>query len=202
MKKFLHRRTVVAILIGTAGIAVASADQIISDDLIVNGGSVCVGSECVDGEFFAFDSVRIRGPEPRLEFLDTSNSGSFPSDDWKIGISDDGTGGASFLFVDHDNSGARVLQMTSDGSVALGAASELVPGAISVGSMGNERPIVHVAAGVDDTDAVNMGQFQTFQDDVFARLGSDADDFDQRLTDIQARIDDLVNRVDALSETE
>ncbi|WP_237164592.1 YadA-like family protein [Paraburkholderia dokdonensis] len=51
---------------------------------------------------------------------------------------------------------------TADNSVALGANSVAdQANTVSVGSAGNERRITNVAAGVNPTDAVNMGQFQS-----------------------------------------
>lgn len=52
-------------------------------------------------------------------------------------------------------------QATAEGAVALGAGSAAdQANTVSVGAVGNERRIVHVAAGVDRTDAVNVGQLR------------------------------------------
>ncbi len=37
----------------------AVADQVILDDLIVDG-SACIGFDCVNGESFGFDTIRIK----------------------------------------------------------------------------------------------------------------------------------------------
>jgi len=53
---------------------------------------------------------------------------------------------------------------TADNSVAIGVNSVAERGnAISVGAAGAERAIVHVAAGTDDTDAVNVAQLRQAQ---------------------------------------
>ena len=53
----------------------------------------------------------------------------------------------------------------ADNSVALGAGSVASKAnTVSVGSAGKERTISHVAAGKDDTDAVNVSQLKTSQE--------------------------------------
>ena len=58
--------------------AVATKDQVILDDLIVDG-SGCVGFDCVNGESFGFDTLRLKENNTRIKFQDTSNSASFPT---------------------------------------------------------------------------------------------------------------------------
>lgn len=176
----------------------AQADDLVNDDLIVVG-SLCTGPACEEGELFSSDTVRIKGPDPVLNLLDTSTSSGFASADWTIGVTDDGMGGPSRLFVEDEVSGTRMLHLDVDGGVALGADAEVVNGAVSVGSNGNERRILHVADAVDDTDAVNYRQFQSVLDDVAESVGVDADALDQRLDDLQERISDLTTRVDELA---
>jgi autotransporter adhesin len=66
------------------------------------------------------------------------------------------------------NSGSRSVaigagsQATADNAVALGAGSVADrANAVSVGSAGNERQIVNVADGTEDTDAVNVRQLKS-----------------------------------------
>jgi len=55
-------------------------------------------------------------------------------------------------------------QASADNSVALGAGSVATKSnSVSVGSAGKERSISHVAAGNDDTDAVNLSQLRKAQ---------------------------------------
>ena len=63
--------------------AQVAADNVIRDDLIVDG-SACVGFDCVNGESFGFDTMRLKENNLRLHFQDTSSSASFPSNDWRI----------------------------------------------------------------------------------------------------------------------
>ena len=163
------------------------ADEVINDDLIV-GGSMCVGLGCADGEDFLFDTIRLISDNPQISFEDTSTAAGFTTQDWTIGM-EDGPSGTSVFFVKDASTAAAVLQMASSpsGGVALGANAVLVEDAISVGDTGMERRITHVEAGIDPTDAVNMGQFADFQTGIATELSN-----------IAARIDALTARLDAL----
>ena len=67
------------------------ADQVILDDLIVDG-SACIGFDCVNGESFGFDTLRLKENNLRIKFQDTSSSASFPSRDWQITANDSANG--------------------------------------------------------------------------------------------------------------
>ena len=163
------------------------ADEVILDDLIVDG-SICIGLGCVADEEFGFDTIRLVSDNPQIRFQDTSNTASFPTQDWTMGVDDDALN-TSIFFVKDAIADAFVLQMASSpsGGVALGAGAELVENSVSVGAAGSERRITHVAAGSDATDAVNMAQFALFQTDIASQL-----------VDISTRIDALTARLDAL----
>ena len=74
-----------AVLIAAAAcltlIPQARADQVILDDLIVDG-SACIGFDCVNGESFGFDTIRIKENNLRIRAQDTSSTASFPTNDW------------------------------------------------------------------------------------------------------------------------
>jgi hypothetical protein len=96
-----------ACLVGLALIFTASpaaADQVILDDLIVDG-SLCVGLDCVNGESFGFDTIRLKENNLRVHFMDTSNSASFPTVDWRIRINDSSNGGGSYFAVEDASAG-------------------------------------------------------------------------------------------------
>jgi uncharacterized coiled-coil protein SlyX len=79
-------------------------DQIILDDLIVDG-SICAGMDCVNGEAFGFDTIRLKENNLRIKFQDTSNSGSFPTRDWQITANDSTNGGAEKFSIDDIDGG-------------------------------------------------------------------------------------------------
>ncbi|WP_153914063.1 hypothetical protein [Shewanella sp. TC10] len=82
-----------------------SADNQINDDLIVVG-SACLGQDCVNGESFGFDTLRLKENNLRIKFQDTSTSASFPSNDWQITANDSENGGANKFSID-DITGGR-----------------------------------------------------------------------------------------------
>ena len=75
----------------------AMADQVINDDLIVTF-SECIGNDCVNGESFGFDTLRLKENNLRIKFQDTSNSASFPTNDWQLTANDSSNGGPEQVF--------------------------------------------------------------------------------------------------------
>lgn len=166
-----------------------NADQVIADDLIVTGGSLCVGIDCADLEVFDFDTIKLKSNNPQILFNDTSTSASFPSNDWLIGVTDNAQSGPADFFIKDVNSDLNVmiLQAGIAGGIAFGAGSSVEPNAVSVGATGNERQIKHVAEGVDSTDAINLSQFSNM-----------AAPLNTRIDAINVRIDDLLQRISKL----
>jgi hypothetical protein len=79
-------------------------DQVILDDLIVDG-SICAGMDCVNGESFGFDTIRLKENNLRIRFVDTSSTSSFPSRDWQITVNDSANGGANKFSIDDIDGG-------------------------------------------------------------------------------------------------
>ena len=88
-----------------SGNALPTKDFVINDDLIVDG-SACIGFDCVNGESFSFDTIRLKENNLRIKFDDTSVAASFPRTDWQITVNDSANGGASKFSID-DISGGR-----------------------------------------------------------------------------------------------
>lgn len=115
----------------------AEDDQVFIDDVIVVG-SICVGQDCVNGESFGFDTQRLKENNLRVHFDDTSNSASFPGNDWRIAINDSANGGASYFAVQDATAGTTPMTIragagnnalyvsNSGGNVGLGTASPVV----------------------------------------------------------------------------
>ena len=82
-----------------------AADQVIPDDLIVQG-SACVGFDCVNNESFSFDTIRMKENNLRIHFDDTSTIAGYPAGDWRIIANDSANGGASKFSVE-DSTGAK-----------------------------------------------------------------------------------------------
>ena len=84
---------------------ISAADFVIIDDLIVDG-SACIGFDCVNGESFGFDTIRLKENNLRIKFDDTSTAASFPRTDWQLTANDSANGGLSKFSID-DISGSR-----------------------------------------------------------------------------------------------
>ncbi|MDJ0837858.1 MAG: tail fiber domain-containing protein [Acidobacteriota bacterium] len=83
----------------------ALRDFVINDDLIVDG-SACIGFDCVNGESFGFDTIRLKENNLRIKFDDTSVAASYPRNDWQLTANASANGGASKFSID-DISGGR-----------------------------------------------------------------------------------------------
>ena len=135
-------------------------DDVVPDDQIVQG-SECVGLDCVNGEVFGFDTIRLKENNTRLQFEDTSAAG-FPLNNWQIRANSSAGGGASFLaFVDQGAAGnsetgtivfevdagapANSLKVASNGKVGLRTAT----------------PVLDVHANTSDTPAIRLEQNNT-----------------------------------------
>jgi hypothetical protein len=118
----------------------ARADQVVSDDLIVQG-SVCIGVVCGDGEGFVSESLRLREFVNRIRVVDQSTTGgSFGYRDWIIDFNEDGGPGDFMSFADNGNAGElyrRIMVLRAGapsnsvyvdplGSVGLGTAAPIV----------------------------------------------------------------------------
>lgn len=127
-------------------------DQVFVDDVIVQG-SLCVGLDCVNGENFGFDTLRLKENNLRMDFEDTSNSSSFPTNDWGIVINDSSNGGSNYFGVEDRNSGRMVFR------VEAGAPSNnLVVEADGDVGIKTLNPVVdlHIVSG--DTPTVRLEQ--------------------------------------------
>ena len=100
----------------------APSDTFLTDDLIVYG-SECIGQDCVNGENFSFDTLRLKENNLRIHFFDTSNSGSFPSTDWRITINDTFNGGDNYFSIDNATANTSLLRIMADGNVGIGTTS-------------------------------------------------------------------------------
>lgn len=114
----------------------ASADIVQNDDLIVTF-SLCVGNDCVNGENFGFDTLRLKENNLRLHFQDTSNSASFPTTDWRLIANDSSNGGASYFAIEDSDTGripfrveanapANTLYVEGDGDVGIKTSNPVV----------------------------------------------------------------------------
>ena len=119
-----------------AGNQIAVKDQVINDDLIVDG-SACIGFDCANNENFGFDTLRLKENNTRIKFDDTSTSGGFPNVDWQLTANDSSSGGANKFTIDDISNGKtpftieantpnNTLYVDSSGRVGIGTSSPVV----------------------------------------------------------------------------
>ena len=130
----------------------ARADQVIVDDLIVQG-SQCVGLDCVNGESFGFDVVRLKENNLRLLFDDTSNSASFPRNDWQLTANDTANGGLEKFSIDDVTGGLTPLTIEA----GAGNHSLYVDDSGRIG-LGTSTPAVEVHSVDGDTPTLRLDQ--------------------------------------------
>ena len=133
-------------------------DQVIPDDLIVQG-SLCAGLDCVNGEVFGFDTIRLKENNTRLQFDDTSVTAGFATNNWQIRANAQGSGGASFLaFVDQGatgNSETGTLVFQVDAGAPANSLRVSSGGNVGIGT---GTPVLDMHANTTDTPAVRLEQ--------------------------------------------
>ncbi len=127
-------------------------DQVIADDLVVQS-SLCVGYDCINGENFGFDTMRLKENNLRFHFDDTSNTGSFPSNDWRITINDSTNGGASYFSIDdatHSRAPFRIEAGAPNYSLYVEDYGRI--------GFGTSTPVVELHIADGDTPTVRLDQ--------------------------------------------
>jgi len=110
--------------------------QVIAQDLIVQG-SLCVGFDCVNGESFGFDTLRLKENNTRIKFDDTSTSGSFPNNDWQLTANDSANGGLNKFSIDNTTTGripfliegaapSNSLYIDASGNIGIGTSAPVL----------------------------------------------------------------------------
>jgi endosialidase-like protein len=133
-------------------------DFVIADDLVVQG-STCTGLDCVNGEVFGFDTLRLKENNTRLQFDDTSTSAGFATNNWQIRANSSASGGGSFLaFVDQGATGN-----SETGTIVFEVDAGAPANSLRVSSAGDvgvktATPVLDVHANTTDTPAIRLEQ--------------------------------------------
>ncbi|MCF7970791.1 MAG: hypothetical protein K9L22_06460 [Methylococcaceae bacterium] len=110
MNKLLITLGPALLVSGLAQSPMVYADVVHADDTIVQG-SVCAGFDCVNGENFGADTIRLKENNLRIHFDDTSSSGSFPSNDWRIIANDQANGGQNYMAIEDSSAGRQIFRV-------------------------------------------------------------------------------------------
>ncbi len=137
------------LLAGTALLGLSAASEGVSQTVLtLNNGviesSLCVGGDCGTGISFGFDTIILRENNLRIFFDDTSTTGSFPPNDWRIRINDSSNGGDSYFGVEDATAGRtpfrveagarnHALFVDSQGDVGIGTSTPATDIDIKIG---------------------------------------------------------------------
>jgi hypothetical protein len=127
-------------------------DEVIYDDLIVDG-SLCVGNDCYSGLAFGFDTIVLMENNLRIYFDDTSNTSSFPNNDWRIVCNDTTDGGGSY-FALQDVSGG-LTPFTIEAGAKTNSLYVDDDGQVGIGTSG---PVFELHIKEGDTPSVRLHQ--------------------------------------------
>ncbi|HEX8155514.1 MAG TPA: tail fiber domain-containing protein [Thermoanaerobaculia bacterium] len=127
-------------------------DQVIPDDLIVQG-SLCVGFDCVDGESFGVDTIRMKENTTRIHYDDTSTSAGYPNNDWRLVANDQGSGGANYWAVEDATAGRQPFKVEA----AAPASALYVDSTGNIG-ISQSNPLLDLHITQPDTPAVRLEQ--------------------------------------------
>lgn len=141
--------TMVAGLIGTA--ATATTVLTTADGTINN--SLCVGNDCTASESFGFDTIRMKENNNQIHFDDTSSTGAFPSNDWRIKANDSTNGGDSYLAIEDATSAKTPFRVDAGAPTN----SVRVKSNGNVG-FGNSNPVVDLHVTTGNTPTLRLEQ--------------------------------------------
>jgi len=130
----------------------AHAQEVIPSALIVQD-SVCIGTDCLSGEVFDFDTLRLKENNLRIDFEDTSASASFPSNDWGIIINDTANGGNNFFAI--EDSGAAALPFYIEAGAQNNALYLDANGRIGFGT---SAPSTSIESRIGSTPTLRLNQ--------------------------------------------
>ena len=136
-------------------VAAPVPDQVINDDLIVTA-SECVGFDCVNGESFGYDTIRLKENNLRIHFEDTSTAASYPTNDWAIEVNSQLNGGGSYFAVRDRNTDRLVMQV--DAGAPANALRVDSDGDLGVRTA---TPVLDVHAKASDSPGLRLEQDST-----------------------------------------
>ena len=159
--------------VGTDDRDVSTRDQVILDDLIVDG-SACIGFDCVNSESFGFDTIRIKENNLRIRAMDTSSTASFPTNDWQITFNDSSNGGQNKFSIDDIDGGRTPF------TIEAGAPSHslYVDDGGRLG-LGTNTPVVdvHIKSGNTPTTRLEQDGSNGFTPQTWDLAGNEANFF-------------------------
>jgi hypothetical protein len=139
----------------TDNTVLAEDAQVFTQDVIVQG-SLCVGVDCPSSQSFGFDTQILKENNLRFFFDDTSNSASFPSNDWRLIANGSNNGDPSYFAV-QDATANRIPFLIEAGAFA----NTLYVDSNKRVGINNSAPVVEMHISDGDSPTVRLEQNQT-----------------------------------------
>lgn len=129
-------------------------DVVHLDDAIVDG-SLCVGFDCLtDGsEIFDFDTIKLKENNLRIYFDDTSSTGGFTANDWRLIANDSASGGSNYFSIEDSTGGNRVF------TIEAGApANSIYVEDLGRVGLGTSIPVLELSINDSDSPSIRLEQ--------------------------------------------
>ena len=121
------------------------ADFVHTDDVIIPANA-CIGFDCIDGESFGFDVLRLKEVNTRIDFTDTSDSYTFPTQDWTLLANASIDGGGNYFAIRADSEDGATS--TTPFKIAADAPSN----SLYVGEPSSDYPRIGIGTSVPNAN--------------------------------------------------
>lgn len=132
--------------------------QVINDDLEVIG-SLGVGIDTPANQAYGFDTIIMRENNLRVYFDDTSNTASFPNNDWRLQANDNTNGGDNYFAI--QDATANVIPFRVDAGATANSLRIESGGNVGIGIA---NPVVKLHVFNQDTPTIRLDQVGGFGD--------------------------------------
>lgn len=92
------------------------SQQVFTTDVVVQG-SECIGLDCPNIPTFGFNTLILSENNVRIRFEDTSNSASFPGNDWTLVANDSSNGGENYFAIEDATAARHIFKLESGAPV-------------------------------------------------------------------------------------
>ena len=124
-----------------------SAQQLFTSDVVIQG-RLNTGFDAPSSPSFGLDTIRLSQNNLRIHFDDTSSSGSFPANDWRLVANDSSDGGSNYFAI-QDATG-NVVPFKVEAGAPMNALLVADGGDIGIGTEAPTAPLHVKRTGIFD----------------------------------------------------